>query len=235
MPHQSFRVTTNHGCLYFVLRIPGGRSILPFFVSEKVCSRRDLRGVDQLESCHVDYEALLENGGECKLWPTTKVDLSSVEPAFQRHILNLKWYSCLPQTLQTKYAFLLVSLFGGLEIDMEKGKKRLKRFAVAAVSHLGKVMIMRHAYFSRPNPITFKCEKTVRSSLFFFKITIFSLEPLKHRDFRMDGLFENSSPNTALNSPIEHSFFNVYFEDNKFHTTRLLLSMINTRSKNSSS
>uniref|UniRef100_A0A914CXV5 Uncharacterized protein n=1 Tax=Acrobeloides nanus TaxID=290746 RepID=A0A914CXV5_9BILA len=122
-------------CHISPFEVHGGRSILPFYVSEKVCNRRDLRGVDQMESCHVDYDALLENGGECRLWPTTKVNLSSVEPAFQKHIVNLKWYSCLPQTVsQTKLS--------------KYGKAKREK-------------VCRCCCFPfRPNPLTYRCEHT---------------------------------------------------------------------------
>ncbi|KAI1729249.1 hypothetical protein DdX_01478 [Ditylenchus destructor] len=116
-------------CNVSPFEIQGGRSLIPFYVSEKVCNKRDLRGVDQMESCQVDYDLLKENGGECQLWPSPRVSLDGVEPAFQEHIQNLKWYSCLPQTRADKTG---------------KGKR-------------GKVC--RCCCFPfRPNPVTFKCE-----------------------------------------------------------------------------
>lgn len=75
---------------------------MPFFVSEKVCNQRDLRGVDQSESCRLDYELLLENGGECKLWPSSKVSLEGIDPTFQNYVNNLKWYTCIPQIKKSK-------------------------------------------------------------------------------------------------------------------------------------
>jgi hypothetical protein len=81
-----------------LLRIPGGRAVLPFFVSEKVCNRKDLRGFEQTDSCEVDYDMLRENGGECRLWPSKQVDLSGIEPEFRKHVNDLDWYRCTVQT-----------------------------------------------------------------------------------------------------------------------------------------
>jgi hypothetical protein len=70
---------------------------MPFYVSEKVCNRRDLHGYPQLDACEVDYDLLEQNGGECKLWPSDQVDLSSIEPEFRTHINTLDWYRCKTQ------------------------------------------------------------------------------------------------------------------------------------------
>lgn len=73
---------------------------MPFFVAEKVCNRRDLRGLEQGDACAVDYELVSRNGGECKLWPSAEVSLEDIEPPFRAQIANLNWYSCLPQVLK---------------------------------------------------------------------------------------------------------------------------------------
>ncbi|VDM29113.1 unnamed protein product, partial [Toxocara canis] len=83
-------------CNISPFEIRGGRAVAPFYVSERVCQESDLLGIDQMESCLVDYD-VLANGGECQLWPTDRVDLSQVEPAFHEHIRRLQWYNCLPQ------------------------------------------------------------------------------------------------------------------------------------------
>uniref|UniRef100_A0A1I7YKS8 Secreted protein n=1 Tax=Steinernema glaseri TaxID=37863 RepID=A0A1I7YKS8_9BILA len=109
--------------------IPGGRAVMPFFVSERVCSARDLHGHDQGDACVVDYDAVKENGGECQLWPSKKVDLSSIEPAFQEHVRALDWYTCLPQIKANK-----------------AGKGKREKVCRCC------------CYPFRPNPVTFKCE-----------------------------------------------------------------------------
>uniref|UniRef100_A0A8R1Y2B3 Uncharacterized protein n=1 Tax=Onchocerca volvulus TaxID=6282 RepID=A0A8R1Y2B3_ONCVO len=84
--------------------IRGGRPFIPFYVSERICKQKDLSGVDQMDSCQVDYDKLSAsfeihenqfNGGECKLWPADTVDLSQVEPIFQKDIRSLKWINRL--------------------------------------------------------------------------------------------------------------------------------------------
>uniref|UniRef100_A0A7E4ZUP9 Secreted protein n=1 Tax=Panagrellus redivivus TaxID=6233 RepID=A0A7E4ZUP9_PANRE len=116
-------------CHVSPFELEGGRSILPFYVSEKVCSRKDLKGHSQVDACHADYEALKENGGECRLWPSKKVNLTGVEPVFQQHIANLKWYSCIPQTIEGK----------------KPGAKKEKTCRCCCFPF-------------RVNPVTFKCE-----------------------------------------------------------------------------
>lgn len=75
--------------------IKGGRSVLPFYVAERVCNEKDLNGVDQTESCAIDYDKALENGAECRLWPTKKVEMPGVEPVFQDSIKKLNWSNCI--------------------------------------------------------------------------------------------------------------------------------------------
>ncbi|MCP9259266.1 Protein T19C3.2 [Dirofilaria immitis] len=65
-------------------------AVYSIYVSERICKQKDLSGIDQMESCQL-------NGGECKLWPANKVDLSQVEPIFQKDIRSLKWYECIVQ------------------------------------------------------------------------------------------------------------------------------------------
>uniref|UniRef100_A0A0N4UY33 Apple domain-containing protein n=1 Tax=Enterobius vermicularis TaxID=51028 RepID=A0A0N4UY33_ENTVE len=115
-------------CHISPFEVKGGRAILPFFVSEKVCKPKDLKGVDQMESCIVDYN--MENGDECQLWPSDKVDLSQIEPQFLPHIRNLKWYECTVQIIKMK----------GAGVKSEK--------------------VCRCCCFPyRPNPKTYQCEK----------------------------------------------------------------------------
>ncbi|GMS89024.1 hypothetical protein PENTCL1PPCAC_11199, partial [Pristionchus entomophagus] len=83
--------------------VKGGRSVMPFFVSERLCAANDLDGHSQVASCEVDYEMTLKNGGECKLWPAPDVDLSSIEPAFRDQVTRLEWYSCLPKIKRVKH------------------------------------------------------------------------------------------------------------------------------------
>lgn len=71
---------------------------MPFYVSEKLCNRKDLHGYEQLDSCEIDYDMLKENGGgECQLWPSNQVDLSTIEPEFREHVNTLDWYRCATQ------------------------------------------------------------------------------------------------------------------------------------------
>ncbi|CAD6188360.1 unnamed protein product [Caenorhabditis auriculariae] len=121
-------------CNQSPLSIPGGRPLMPFFVAERVCTARDLGGDGQVDSCAVDYDKLMENGKECQLWPTKKVDLSTVEPQFRQQIDTLNWYSCIPQTRKFRRG---------------RGKNAKYRFE----------KVCRCCCFPfKPNPTTFKCE-----------------------------------------------------------------------------
>ncbi|PAV61263.1 hypothetical protein WR25_15540 [Diploscapter pachys] len=114
--------------------IPGGRPVIPFYVAERVCSAKDLDGHSQVDSCEVDYNLLLENGGECKLWPSNRVDLSSVEPAFREHINGLEWYSCAVQT------------------------KKFRKGVGARAKYRTEKVCRCCCFPFKPNPVTFKCE-----------------------------------------------------------------------------
>uniref|UniRef100_A0A0M3JY86 Apple domain-containing protein n=1 Tax=Anisakis simplex TaxID=6269 RepID=A0A0M3JY86_ANISI len=119
-------------CHVSPFEVQGGRAIIPFYVAERVCKESDLNGIDPMESCVANYDLLAENGGECQLWPTDKVDLSDVESAFRENIRQLKWYNCLPQIRRIN----------------KLGKK--KRQLVCRCC----------CYPFQPNPVTFRCEQT---------------------------------------------------------------------------
>uniref|UniRef100_A0A183G3C7 Kunitz/Bovine pancreatic trypsin inhibitor domain protein n=1 Tax=Heligmosomoides polygyrus TaxID=6339 RepID=A0A183G3C7_HELPZ len=113
-----------------IFSVEGGRPVIPFYVAERVCTVKDLGGESQVQACEVDYDQLKENGAECRLWPSPRVDLSSVEPVFRKHITALEWYSCLPQE---------------------------KTFNVAGRKFTEKVC--RCCCFPfQPNPVTYQCE-----------------------------------------------------------------------------
>ncbi|VBB29404.1 unnamed protein product [Acanthocheilonema viteae] len=82
-------------CNLSPFEIRGGRPLIPFYVSERICKQKDLLGVDQMDSCQL-------NGEECKLWPSDEVDLSQVEPVFQKQIRSLKWINRLKRRKHEK-------------------------------------------------------------------------------------------------------------------------------------
>uniref|UniRef100_A0A1I7VKC0 Uncharacterized protein n=1 Tax=Loa loa TaxID=7209 RepID=A0A1I7VKC0_LOALO len=45
-------------CNLSPFEIRGGRPFLPFYVSERICKQEDLLGVDQMDSCQVNYNKL---------------------------------------------------------------------------------------------------------------------------------------------------------------------------------
>ncbi|CCD73826.1 uncharacterized protein CELE_Y54F10AM.6 [Caenorhabditis elegans] len=120
-------------CNQSPLSVEGTRPLIPFYVAERVCSEKDL-GKSQVDSCVVDYDALMANGRECQLWPSTKVDLSDIEPAFREHVHNLAWYTCLPQNRK-----------------LRKGRGKNIKFRTEKVCRCC-------CFPFRPNPKTFKCE-----------------------------------------------------------------------------
>ncbi|KJH41535.1 hypothetical protein DICVIV_12486 [Dictyocaulus viviparus] len=110
--------------------VEGGRPVIPFYVAERVCSAKDLKGESQVEACEIDYEQLKENGGECRLWPSSLVNLSTVEEVFRQQIEALKWYTCVLQTRT-------------FNINGQILKEKVCRCCCSPF---------------QPNPITFQCE-----------------------------------------------------------------------------
>uniref|UniRef100_A0AC35TR29 Uncharacterized protein n=1 Tax=Rhabditophanes sp. KR3021 TaxID=114890 RepID=A0AC35TR29_9BILA len=128
---QSCGYGGKRSCNLSPFSVKGGRSLMPFYVAENVCSSKDLMGDNQKDSCTVSYAKTLQNGQPCQLWPTKKVDLSSIEPAFQESVQKLQWYSCLVQSVK----------------DTNRPKPVVNK-------------VCRCCCFPyRPNPISFKCEK----------------------------------------------------------------------------
>ncbi|CAB3403142.1 unnamed protein product [Caenorhabditis bovis] len=113
--------------------VEGGRPLIPFYVAERLCSANDL-GKTQTDSCVVDYEMLMENGSECQLWPSPKVDLSTVEEQFREHVNTLKWYTCIPQNRK-----------------LRRGRGKTAKYRHEKVCRCC-------CFPFRPNPKTFKCE-----------------------------------------------------------------------------
>uniref|UniRef100_A0A8R1DZA5 WD_REPEATS_REGION domain-containing protein n=1 Tax=Caenorhabditis japonica TaxID=281687 RepID=A0A8R1DZA5_CAEJA len=81
------------------------------------------------------------NGKECQLWPSSKVDLSAIEPEFREHISNLSWYTCLPQNRK-----------------LRKGRGQQAKYRTEKVCRCC-------CFPFRPNPTTFKCEHTPGSAI----------------------------------------------------------------------
>jgi len=72
------------------------RPVAPFNVAEQVCIHSDMDGHQQNGACHIKYAPLLQNGGECQLWPSQLPNLDEIQPDIREVIYRLKWANCVP-------------------------------------------------------------------------------------------------------------------------------------------